>query len=34
MNMGTLLMAEAFYRQEKAIDAEPIYNCDQIEISG
>jgi hypothetical protein len=34
MNMGTMLMAEAFYRQEKTIDAELIYNCDQIEISG
>jgi type II secretory pathway predicted ATPase ExeA len=34
MNMGTLLMAEAFYRREKTIDAELIYNCDQIEISG
>ncbi len=33
MNMGTLLMAEVFYRQEKTIDAELIYNCDQIEIS-
>ena len=34
MNMGTMLMAEAFYRQEKTIGAELIYNCDQIEISG
>jgi hypothetical protein len=33
MNMGTLLMAEAFYRQEKTIDAELIYNCDQLKIS-
>jgi general secretion pathway protein A len=33
MNMGTLLLAEAFYRQEKTISAELIYNCDQIEIS-
>jgi len=33
MNMGTLLLAEAFYRQEKTISAELIFNCDQIEIS-
>jgi len=33
MNMGTLLLAKAFYRQEKTISAELIYNCDQIEIS-
>lgn len=33
MNMGTLLMAEAYYRQEKTIDAELIYHCDQIDIS-
>ena len=33
MNMGTLILAEAFYRQEKTISAELIYNCDQIEIS-
>ena len=33
MNMGTLLLTEAFYRQEKTISAELIYNCDQIEIS-
>ncbi|MCP4575337.1 MAG: AAA family ATPase [Deltaproteobacteria bacterium] len=33
MNMGTLLMAEAFYRQEKTINSELIFNCDQIEIS-
>jgi general secretion pathway protein A len=33
MNMGTLLLAEAFYRQEKTISAELIYSCDQIEIS-
>ncbi len=33
MNMGTLLITEAYYRQEKTISAELIYNCDQIEIS-
>lgn len=33
MNMGTLLLAEAFFRQEKTINAELIFNCDQIEIS-
>ncbi len=33
MNMGTLLLAEAFYRQEKTISAELIFNCDQIEVS-
>ena len=33
MNMGTLLLTEAYYRQEKTISAELIYNCDQIEIS-
>ena len=33
MNMGTLLLAEAFYRQEKTISAELIYTCDQIKIS-
>ncbi len=33
MNMGTLLLAEAFCRQEKTIGAELIFNCDQIEIS-
>jgi len=33
MNMGTILLTEAFYRQEKTISAELIYNCDQIEIS-
>jgi len=33
MNMGTLLLAEAFYRQEKTISAELIFNCSQIEIS-
>lgn len=33
MNMGTLLLAEAYYRQEKTISAELIFNCDQIEIS-
>lgn len=33
MNMGTILMAEAFYRQEKTISSELIFNCDQIEIS-
>jgi len=33
MNMGTLLLSEAFYRQEKTISAELIFNCDQIEIS-
>ncbi|MBU0973870.1 MAG: AAA family ATPase [Proteobacteria bacterium] len=33
MNMGTLLLAEAFYRQERTISAELIYNCDQIKIS-
>ncbi len=33
MNMGTLLLAEAFYRQEKTISSELIFNCDQIEIS-
>jgi general secretion pathway protein A len=33
MNMGTLLLAEAFYRQERTIGAELIYNCDQIKIS-
>ena len=30
---GTLLLTEAYYRQEKTISAELIYNCDQIEIS-
>lgn len=34
MNMGTLLLSEAFYRQEKTISAELIFNCEQIEISG
>jgi type II secretory pathway predicted ATPase ExeA len=33
MNMGTLLMAEAFYREEKTIGSDLIFNCDQIEIS-
>ena len=33
MNMGTLLLTEAFYRQEKTISSELIYNCDQIDIS-
>jgi general secretion pathway protein A len=33
MNMGTLVMTEAFYRQEKTISSELIFNCDQIEIS-
>ena len=33
MNMGTLIMTEAFYRQEKTISSELIFNCDQIEIS-
>ncbi len=33
MNMGTLLLAEAYLRQEKTISAELIFNCDQIEIS-
>lgn len=33
MNMGTLLLNEAYYRREKTISAEMIYNCDQIEIS-
>lgn len=33
MNMGTILLAEAFYRQEKTIGAELVFNCDQIEIS-
>jgi len=33
MNMGTLLLTEAFDRQEKTISAELIYNCDQIKIS-
>ena len=33
MNMGTLLLAEAFYREEKTIGADLIFNCDQIEIS-
>lgn len=33
MNMGTLLIAEAFYREEKTIGSDLIFNCDQIEIS-
>lgn len=33
MNMGTLLLTEAFLRQEKTISAELIFSCDQIEIS-
>lgn len=33
MNMGTLLLAEAFYREEKTIGADLIFNCDQVEIS-
>lgn len=33
MNMGTLLLAEAFYREEKTIGADLIFNCDQIEIA-
>jgi type II secretory pathway predicted ATPase ExeA len=33
MNMGTLLLAEAFYRQERTISAELIYTCDQMKIS-
>jgi general secretion pathway protein A len=33
MNMGTLLLAEAFIRQEKTISPELIFNCDQIKIS-
>ncbi len=33
MNAATLLLTEAFNRQEKTIGAELIYNCDQIDIS-
>ena len=33
MNMGTLLLAEAYVRQEKTISAELIFNCAQIEIA-
>ncbi|MFA5905552.1 MAG: AAA family ATPase [Desulfobacula sp.] len=33
MNTATLLLTEAFNRQEKTIGAELIYNCDQIDIS-
>ncbi len=33
MNMGTLLLAEAFCREEKTIGADLIFSCDQIEIS-
>jgi type II secretory pathway predicted ATPase ExeA len=33
MKMGTLLLAEAFYRQERTISAELIYTCDQMKIS-
>ncbi len=33
MNMGTLLLAEAFHREEKTIGADLVFNCDQIEIS-
>ncbi len=33
MNMGTLLLAEAYYRQERTINAELIYTCDQVKIS-
>ncbi len=33
MNMGTLLLAEAFFRQERTISAELIFNCNQIKIS-
>jgi len=33
MNMGTLLLAEGFCRQERTISAELIYSCDQIKIS-
>jgi type II secretory pathway predicted ATPase ExeA len=33
MNMGTMLLTEAFYRQEKTISAELIYTCDNILIT-
>lgn len=33
MNMGTMLLAEAFYRQERTISAELIHTCDQILIT-
>ncbi len=33
MNMGTLLLTEAFYREEKTIGADLIFSCDQIEIA-
>jgi general secretion pathway protein A len=32
MNIGTLLLAEAFYRQEKTISENLIFSCDQIDI--
>lgn len=33
MNMGTLLLLEAYIRQEKTISAELILNCDQVTIT-
>ena len=33
MNMGTMLLAEAYYRQERTISAELIHTCDQILIT-
>lgn len=32
MNIGTLLLAEAYYRQEKIISDNLIFSCDQIDI--
>lgn len=32
MNIGTLLLAEAYYRQEKTISENLIFSCDQIDI--
>jgi len=33
MNMGTIILTEAYYRQERTISAELIYTCDDILIT-